>query len=337
MILNKAKSEIIKSNVPGYSLAVVFQTNFSTMPPMNTKPLIIDTDMAAGLDVVGDRWALLILRDAFLGRTRFEQFRQHTGASRTTLTRRLESLLQADVLYKKSLGKRFEYKLTEKGLGLFQASLLSWNWESKWTDVSPEVLPVSLFHTACGHALVPKAVCHHCQQALQVGDVKWPELVTAIDSQFSTMQSFNKRRVRASAVTDSQDLSLAYVSDLIGDRWTLMLLIASFLAENRYDGFQKNLNIASNILTDRLNLLVDVNVFKRHRYQDNPPRYEYRLTQKGKSLYPLVMVIRQWVLQWLPNANETLIHKQCGQPLNIDVQCGECGDVPAMQGVTFKS
>ena len=253
---------------------------------MNTKPLIIDANVAAGLDVVGDRWALLILRDAFLGRTRFEQFRQHTGASRTTLTRRLDSLLQADVLRKQSYGKRFEYKLTEKGLGLFHASLLSWNWESKWTDISPEVLPASLFHRTCGQPLMPNAVCHHCHETLQVGDVEWPALVSAIDSQFSTMQSFNKRRVRASAITDSQDLSLAYVSDLIGDRWTLLLLIASFLGENRYDGFQKHLNIASNILTDRLNLLVDVNVFERKQYQDKPPRHEYRLTEKGKSLYP---------------------------------------------------
>ena len=207
---------------------------------MDKNPLIIDVSMAAGLDVIGDRWALLILRDAFLGRTRFEQFRVHTGASRTTLTRRLESLLAADVLCKRSYGKRFEYKLTEKGLGLFAASLLSWSWESRWTDVSSDVLPVSLFHTKCGHNLNPNAVCAHCQQPLKVGDVRWPELSKEIDKQFGAIQSFNKRRVRTSAVSDSQDLSLAYVSDLIGDRWTLLILIAAFLSENRYDGFQKN-------------------------------------------------------------------------------------------------
>ena len=307
------------------------------MPPMNKNPLIVDADMAAGLDVVGDRWVLLILRDAFLGRTRFEQFRQHTGASRTTLTRRLDALLQADVLCKQSYGKRFEYKLTKKGLGLFQASLLSWGWESTWTDVSPDVLPVSLTHKSCGHDLNPQAVCAHCKQTLQVGDVEWPQQNQELDQQFGTMQTFSKRRVRASAVTDSQDLSLAYVSDLIGDRWTLLLLISAFLGENRYDAFQKNLNIASNILSDRLNLLVDVTVFEKHMYQDNPPRYEYRLTQKGKSLYPLVMAIRQWVLAWLPNSTETLIHKKCAQPLNINVQCGHCHEQPKAKDVSFKN
>jgi DNA-binding HxlR family transcriptional regulator len=303
------------------------------MAPMDKNPLIIDASMAAGLDVVGDRWVLLILRDAFLGRTRFEQFRAHTGASRTTLTRRLESLLNADVLCKRSYGKRFDYKLTEKGLGLFAPSLLSWSWESSWTDVSPDVLPVSLFHTECGHSLNPNAVCAHCQQPLEVGDVSWPELSKELDNQFAAMESFNKRRVRTSAATDSQDLSLAYVSDLIGDRWTLLILIAAFLGENRYDGFQKKLNIASNILTDRLNLLVDVSVFEKQSYQENPPRYEYRLTQKGKSLYPLVMTIRQWVLDWLPESSENLIHKQCGQSLKIEVLCGGCGQAPNIKNV----
>ncbi len=302
---------------------------------MNTNPLMIDAQMAAGLDVVGDRWALLILRDAFLGRSRFEQFRQHTGASRATLTRRLDSLLKADVLYKRSYGKRFEYKLTDKGSGLLASSLLSWDWESKWTDVNPDVLPLSVIHRTCSHALDPQAVCGHCQQPLAMGDAEWPQLDAHIEKQFGTMQSFSKRRVRASAVTDSQDLSLAYVSDLIGDRWTLLLLIAAFLEERRYDGFQKKLNIASNILTDRLRLLVDVNVFERNGYQDNPPRYEYCLTAKGRSLYPLVMAIRQWVLDWLPDSSETLIHKHCNHLLQVEVQCRHCHEQPLAKDVQF--
>ena len=168
-----------------------------------------------------------------------------------------------------------------------------------------------------------------------MGDVKWPQISQELGQQFGAIQSFNKRRVRASATTDSQDFSLAYVSDLIGDRWTLLLLIAAFLGKDRYDAFQKNLNIASNILTDRLNLMVAVNVFRRDRYQDNPPRYKYRLTEKGKSLYPLVMVIRQCVLNGLPESTETLTHKQCGKSLKIEVQCGHCHERPKAKEVIF--
>jgi len=307
---------------------------------MKNNQFIINNAMAQGLDVIGDRWALLILRDAFLGRSRFEEFRKHTGASRTTLTRRLESLLAADVLYKRSYstsGTRFEYKLTQKGMGLFATSLLCWQWEIEWTNVSPEVLPPELFHSTCGKPLNPQAVCRHCSDALEISEVQWPEINHALDNQLDEIQSFNKRRVRSGAVKNQQDLSLAYVSDLIGDRWTLLLLIAAFFGVNRYDVFLKQLGIASNILTDRLNLLVDVQVFERVTYQENPPRSEYNLTTKGKSLYPLVMVMRQWVIDWLPamDPNEQLLHINCGQALVVEVVCGDCGQKPWPKDVKF--
>ncbi len=307
---------------------------------MKNNQFIINNAMAQGLDVIGDRWALLILRDAFLGRSRFEEFRLHTGASRTTLTRRLESLLAADVLYKRSYsasGTRFEYKLTEKGLGLFATALLCWQWEMEWTDASPTELPPKLFHSTCQKPLKPKAVCRHCRDALEVSEVKWPEINQALDHQLDEIQSFSKRRVRSSAVKNQQDLSLANVSDLIGDRWTLLLLIAAFFGVNRYDIFLKQLSIASNILTDRLNMLVDVGVFERVTYQENPPRSEYNLTVKGKSLYPLVMAMRQWVIDWLPamDPSEQLLHVNCGKALVVEVVCGSCYQKPWPSDVTF--
>ena len=91
--------------------------------------MIINSAIVKGLDVIGDRWSLLILRDAFLGRNRFEQFRRHTGISKASLSRRLDTLIAEDVLYKhaySSAATRFEYKLTEKGLGLFASSMLCW-------------------------------------------------------------------------------------------------------------------------------------------------------------------------------------------------------------------
>lgn len=288
--------------------------------------------MAAGLDTIGDRWVLLILRDVFLGRSRFEELRQHTGASRTTLTRRLTALLAADVLYKRTYsttGNRYEYKLTEKGLALFSSSLLSWQWELEWSENSSEVLPTTLFHNNCKHVLTPRAVCRHCHEALQVNDVQWPEFNSEL-SQAVEAKTFSKRRVRSSTQSGQEDLSLATVSDLIGDRWTLLLLICAFIGIKRYDEFLKKLNIATNILTSRLNLLVEVDIFQRNTYQENPPRNEYLLTQKGRSLFPLVMTMRQWVVDFLPkpNINERLIHKKCGKALTVEVLCGGCEQKP---------
>ena len=308
---------------------------------MKDTSFIINSAMARGLDVVGDRWVLLILRDAFLGRTRFEELRKSTGASRTTLTRRLESLLAEDVMYKRNYsvtGNRFEYKLTQKGWGLYPTSLLALQWETQWTDISSGVLPPELIHASCGQVLNPSTICKNCQQPLEIGDVEWPELGEALEHQLDEIQSFNKRRVRSATISDQHELPLSHVSDLIGDRWTLLLLISAFFGITRYDAFSKQLKIASNILSDRLNLLVDVGIFSRQHYQENPPRSEYLLTPKGKSLYSLVMAMRQWVLDWLPKSEqgEMLKHKHCGKKLLVEVVCGECEHPPMPREVLIK-
>ena len=287
---------------------------------MTEPSTFINASLAEGLDVIGDRWTLLLLRDAFLGRTRFEEFRLHTGASRATLTRRLNSLVDADILYKRHHGTRHEYKLTEIGLGLFPSSLLSWNWESTWSDSINNQLPVSLTHTACGHSFKPQTCCSYCQQSIQVNQVEWLEQDPTGQIPLQHLKIFSKRRVRSHRQSGSLHMPLAHISDIIGDRWTLLILIASFLGVRRYDGFQKVLSIASNILSIRLALLVDANILERRAYQDKPPRREYCLTNKGKSLFPLVMFLRQWSQSRVGITEQHLMHKSCGQLLKIEVQ-----------------
>ena len=105
------------------------------MTDVSSIPLILNATISSDLDVIGDRWTLLILRDLFLGRTRFEALRTHTGASKATLSRRLETLIQADVVKRRQLNpsnKHFDYLLTSKGLKLFGASALAWQWEVAW-------------------------------------------------------------------------------------------------------------------------------------------------------------------------------------------------------------
>lgn len=294
---------------------------------MTDTALIINQDMAAALDIIGDRWTLLVLRDAFLGRSRFAEFLAHTGASRSTLSQRLERLVAGDILYRRAYGEgstRFEYRLTARGMELFGASLLAWQWERDWSG--QDDLPRQLQHALCGHALQPRAQCRHCLQALRISDVRWPE--STLGLQFSEIRSLSGQR-RARSDARGADTALTTISDLIGDRWTLLLLIAAFFGLNRYDDFQKQLGIASNILTERLTRLVDAGIFSRAQYQQNPPRSEYRLTAKGESLYPLVIVLRQWAGDWLPQPQSAaqLLHV-CGQPLVVDVVCGQCGQKP---------
>ena len=198
-------------------------------------PLILNAALAEELDLIGDRWVLLILRDIFMGRTRFEALRKHTGASKATLSRRLESLIQGGIVSRIEASpntKRFDYRLTKAGMGLFGASMLAWQWESQWFETNEGDLPHALIHQPCGHPLNPKVVCTHCNSALTLEDVEWQGIEASMDKQMAVIRSSNKqRRVRASAVKPA-DIRMAHVSDLIGDRWTLLLLIAAFLGVN---------------------------------------------------------------------------------------------------------
>ena len=304
---------------------------------MTDSPLIINQALAAVLDIIGDRWTLLILRDAFLGRSRFEQFRQNTGASRSILSQRLERLVEGDLLYRRPYGdsdSRFEYRLTAKGMELFGASLLAWQWEREWAD--QQDLPRGLQHALCNHPLVPVAQCRQCQLPIKLGDIHWPDPQAQV--QFSEIRSLSGQR-RGRSDAKGQDLALTTISALIGDRWTLLLLIAAFFGLQHYDDFHKQLGIATNILGQRLNQLVDAGIFSREQYQAHPPRHLYQLTLKGRSLYPLVMVVRQWANASLPAHQRAaqLRHAPCNHPLVLDVVCSHCRHKPWPKDVVASS
>lgn len=93
---------------------------------------------------------------------------------------------------------------------------------------------------------------------------------------------------------DQQACSVARTLSVIGDRWTLMILRDCFMKVRRFDDFHARLGIGRPILADRLQKLVDNFVLTKMAYQTNPVRYEYRLTQKGLDLHPVIMAIVHW-------------------------------------------
>ena len=306
---------------------------------MQAAQQLLSNPVARGLNILGDRWTILILREVFLGKHRFEEFRQSTGASRGTLSKRLETLVLNGILYKnpyQTTPLRYEYRLTDKGLGLYPWALLIWQWETRWAGAEMADLPTQLFHnTHGGHELKPLAVCRHCGEALHYDDV---ERVVSEDNSDVSPKGLkaigNQRRSRNAA---SNEQLLGHITDIIGDRWTLLLMAASFVGLARYDDFRQQLGVATNILADRLKLLVETGIFERQEYQSNPPRFEYKLTEKGKALYPQTMALRQWVLEWLPKVNHplTLKHRPCGHVLATDVICETCNDAPKPDAVQF--
>lgn len=128
---------------------------------------------------------------------------------------------------------------------------------------------------------------------------------------------------------DYLDCSVANTLGVIGDRWNLLLLRDAFMGVRRFEDFQKDLGIARNILSNRLNRLVDAGIFEAVPYQDNPPRSEYKLTPMGKDLLDVLLAMWRWGDRWqAPQDAELreLIHLDCGKPTHIVASCAQCGE-----------
>lgn len=305
-----------------------------------SEQLILNQAIADGLDVIGDRWSLLILRSAFYGVNRFDVFQSATGASRSTLTRRLNALIEQEIFYKhaySNAANRFEYKFTEKGLGLLGPSLLAAKWEADWKAADYVDISKGFFHRHCNTFMRPKAVCQACKQDLLYDDVAWSQLSKHLESQLEEIRTYNtqnRKRVKSLSGAEQGNSNLA---SLIGDRWTLLILIAAFFGVQRYDAFSTQLNTPPSVLSERLKELVSNKVFEKVEYQKNPPRHNYILTDKGKDLFAFVMTLRQWVAGNLNYTNDSipLSHATCGKPLVIDIVCDQCDHKPWPTDIDF--
>lgn len=130
--------------------------------------------IARTLSVLGDRWTMLILRNAFMGMRRFDDFQANLGVTRHVLAERLKRLVEHGILTKVPYverQERFEYRLTEKGLELYPILLTMVTWADKWMDEGLGA-PMALEHTTCGHQFTAVLVCSECQQAITARQVK---------------------------------------------------------------------------------------------------------------------------------------------------------------------
>ncbi|QFZ21703.1 winged helix-turn-helix transcriptional regulator [Saccharothrix syringae] len=132
---------------------------------------------------------------------------------------------------------------------------------------------------------------------------------------------------------DGQVCSIARALEIVGERWTLLIVRDALLGVTRFDGFLRCLPIARNVLSDRLNGLVANKVLERVQYQDRPPRYEYLLTAKGRELAPVVLALMEWGDRHAPDGTEvprTAVHVGCGGGVGVGLTCDTCdGPVPA--------
>ena len=130
--------------------------------------------IARTLDVIGEPWSPLILRDVWVGMTRFEQIQSDLGISRKVLTERLKWLVETGVLERRQYETRpprFEYLLTGKGTELVDLLMVMVAWGDKWTDDGAGP-PVLYRHHACGQIGHVELHCSHCGQPMHAGDIE---------------------------------------------------------------------------------------------------------------------------------------------------------------------
>ncbi len=127
---------------------------------------------------------------------------------------------------------------------------------------------------------------------------------------------------------DNQVCSLASALEVIGERWSLLSVRDIVLGRRRFDESQENLGIARNVLQTRLTRLQEQGVLEKRLYRERPPRYEYRLTEKGLDLWPTIVALMQWGDRHagLPAGPVVLLeHRGCGGAVDEHGVCGKCG------------
>jgi len=123
--------------------------------------------------------------------------------------------------------------------------------------------------------------------------------------------------------------SVAQTLEIMGERWTILVLREAFLGTRRFEDLRHNIGCARNILSDRLHKLVANGILERRRYQDRPPRFEYRLTEKGIDLYPILVALMQWGDRYVTDERGPAIvleHKTCGHETTPELVCSHCGE-----------
>jgi DNA-binding HxlR family transcriptional regulator len=125
----------------------------------------------------------------------------------------------------------------------------------------------------------------------------------------------------------SQNCSIARTLEVIGERWSMLIVREAFLGTRRFDEYRRRLGIARNVLGTRLERLQAAGVLERVPYHERPVRYEYRLTEKGADLWPALVALLQWGDKYSAPEGPpvVLVHKRCGGGVDDRRRCDRCG------------
>jgi DNA-binding HxlR family transcriptional regulator len=128
---------------------------------------------------------------------------------------------------------------------------------------------------------------------------------------------------------EDMNCSVAQSLEQIGEWWTMLILRDALLGVRRFEDFQSRLGIARNILSARLETLVEHGIMERRPYSERPLRHEYVLSAKGRALWPVMTALRQWGDEWVYDADAhpiVLVHDTCGHACASVPHCSQCDE-----------
>lgn len=131
----------------------------------------------------------------------------------------------------------------------------------------------------------------------------------------------------ATAPSTEPSDSITRTLDIVGDRWTLLVIRGVFRGLRRFSQLQEDLGIAKNLLSDRLQKLVEHDILQKVPYQERPLRNEYHLTERGRELSPALIAMMRWGDRWCSDGEPPVVltHSTCGTEVSLAVTCPRCG------------
>ena len=143
--------------------------------------------------------------------------------------------------------------------------------------------------------------------------------------QLSTQILYAAKMIERSRYSDA-NCSIGRTLAVVGERWTLLVLREAFYGVRRFEDLQRHLGVARNVLTDRLQTLVEHELLARHPYKETGrrERFEYHLTQRGRDLFPALVALMQWGDRYLADdagPPVLILHQNCGAAVHAELSC----------------
>lgn len=294
------------------------------------KRLVRNSSVYRTINVIGEYWTLLIIRDAFFGACRYSDFKESLDITHATLTSRLKRMVATGLLTKADNGScnaPKAYRLTEMGRDLYCLILLICQWEERWLRPGGDSdTPPLLTHHGCGKRARPILICEHCREAVHTRDVDSEDGPGAGEEKAAPQRMQRQASIPQSDASQGTKL-LSASAPIVGDRWAAMILASTFKGLGRFDEYLKQLKISPDTLSQRLSMLLNLEMLEQRLYQQAPDRYEYLLTEKAIDFYPVIVAMMTWGDKWLADEKGPPIilhHRPCGKHLKPVLVCSAC-------------